>query len=515
MKRNHSVPLEQDTKRVGIWIRVSTEDQAKGDSPEIHEARARAYASAKGWQVVELYDLAGLKGWSGKTIREHPLAKKMLADLKRGHITGLIFSKLARLARNTRELLELADEFRSLGGDMISLHESIDTSTPSGRFFFTILAAMGQWEREETTDRIHASFQTRAKLGKLLNKCVPYGYKVEDGKMLLHPEEAPIRRQAYELFLQHRRKYTVAEMLNAKGYRTRKGREWKNTQINDILLDASAKGLYVFNCKKRTGPWASVPKPESEWGRIECEPIVSVELWQQVNQILEEQTKKWKKPGRMPAQPFSKLVWCKCGGKMYARTDSPKYLCRACNNKIAIVDLDGVFQDEIKAFFANPEKLARSLADAGSSLQEKEALIVNHEQAIRSVRDEMKQTHRLYVEGHITPQGFGDFYKPAEVRLNQLVEELPKLQAEVDLLKVNRLSAEDIMSEANVLYDRWPTLPIDDRRKIAEAVCEKIVIGEGEIDITYSCLPSSEELCKNQTHLTMRCSERRRALSVH
>ena len=52
-------------KRVGIWIRVSTEDQAKGDSPEIHEARARAYATAKGWDAVEIYDLAGLKGWSG------------------------------------------------------------------------------------------------------------------------------------------------------------------------------------------------------------------------------------------------------------------------------------------------------------------------------------------------------------------------------------------------------------------------------------------------------------------
>jgi Resolvase, N terminal domain/NHL repeat len=129
-------------KRVGIWIRVSTEDQAKGDSPEIHEARARAYALAKGWNAVEVYDLAGLKGWSGKTIREHPLAKKMLADIRRGHITGLIFSKLARLARNTRELLEMADEFRSLAADMISLQESIDTSTPSGRFFFTLLAAM-------------------------------------------------------------------------------------------------------------------------------------------------------------------------------------------------------------------------------------------------------------------------------------------------------------------------------------------------------------------------------------
>src|ERR1051325_8672776 len=110
-------------KRVGIWIRVSTEDQAKGDSPEIHEERARAYAKAKGWDVVEVYDLAGLKGWSGKTIKEHPHCKRMLADINPGHIPGLIFSKLARLARNTRELLELADEFRDLGADMISLQE--------------------------------------------------------------------------------------------------------------------------------------------------------------------------------------------------------------------------------------------------------------------------------------------------------------------------------------------------------------------------------------------------------
>jgi len=101
-----------------------------------------------------------------------------------------------------------------------------------------------------------------------------------------------------------------------------------------------------------------------------------------------------------------------------------------------------------------------------------------------------------YVEGHITPQGFGDFYKPAEERLNQLLAELPKLQADVDFLKVNQISTEDVMVEANALYAKWPSLPLDDRRKIAEAVCEKIVIGHGEIDITYSHLPSSKELCK-------------------
>src|SRR5216683_4123202 len=105
-------------KMVGIWIRVSTEDQAKGESPELHLQRARAYATAKGWTVKEVYDLAGV---SGKSVVDHPEAKRMLADIKRRHITGLIFSKLARLSRNKRELEDFAEYFREHDADMISL----------------------------------------------------------------------------------------------------------------------------------------------------------------------------------------------------------------------------------------------------------------------------------------------------------------------------------------------------------------------------------------------------------
>jgi site-specific DNA recombinase len=186
---------------------------------------------------------------------------------------------------------------------------------------------------------------------------------------------------------------------------------------------------------------------------------------------------------------------------MYTRMDSPKYFCRACNNKIPIADLEAIFHDELKAFFANSKKLASHLVSAGETLAQKESQIAGIQESIQKVREEMTRTHRLYLDGEITPQGFGQFYKPAEERLNQMLAELPKLQAEIDLLKVNRLSAEEIMAEATTLYERWPKLPADGRRKIAEAVCEKIVIGKGEIDITLSYLPSSEELCKSQTQL--------------
>jgi len=255
---------------------------------------------------------------------------------------------------------------------------------------------------------------------------------------------------------------------------------------------------------RQTGSWQWEEKPESEWGTLQVEAIVPESLWNQCNQILEEQHKKHKRPGKKPVQLLAGLAFCGCGHKMYVRSNSPKYVCikPKCHNKIPIVDLEGILFDELKAYFTNGEAIARHLSSAKGSLAEKEAFLANHEAQMAKVREEMKQTHQIYLSGKLSVEGFGNFYQPLEERLKQLQNELPKLQAEVDYLKVNDLSAEQVLFEANTLYSRWPSLSVEDKRKIVDGIVEKIVVGpKDEIELTLSYLPSSEEMTNNQRAL--------------
>jgi site-specific DNA recombinase len=195
---------------------------------------------------------------------------------------------------------------------------------------------------------------------------------------------------------------------------------------------------------------------------------------------------------------------------MYVKANSPKYICQKCHNKIPIVDLEAICHDELEAYFAAPQSIAKHLAEANQNIAEKQNLLQAHRNEIQKLRDEMASTHRLYLNGQITGQGFGHFYKPAEERLNQLLAGLTKLEAEVDHLKVNALSTEEVVAEARALYTRWPQLPVEHKRRIVQSIIEKIKIGKGEIDITFSHLPSSEEMVRNQQALPLRSTPVRR-----
>jgi len=483
--------VKTESKSVGIWIRVSTEDQARGESPEHHEKRARFYAESKGWQVKEVYHLEAV---SGKSVMGLPETERMLEDIKTGSITGLVFSKLARLARNTKELLELADIFREYNADLISLQESIDTSTPAGRLFYTMVAAMAQWEREEIADRVAASVPIRAKLGKNIGGQACFGYCWNDGKLVPDLNEAPVRKLIYELFLEHRRKKTVARLLNKAGHRTRKGAKFSDTTIERLLRDPTAKGVRRSNYTKSLGEdkkW--ILKPQSEWVLTEVEPIISEELWEQCNSVLDEQKKKHKRPARKAVHLFTGFAFCYCGNKMYVPSSSPKYTCYKCHNKISTADLEEIFHQQLKSFFFSPDEVSKYLETADGVIKEKQELLETLNREIKKIDQEMDRIYRLYIDEELDSKGFGVRYRPLNERKEQIEDQIPELQAEIDFLKIQYTSSDEILSEARDLYSRWPRLNKEEKRKIIETITEKVIIGEEDIAINLCYLPPSSQ----------------------
>jgi site-specific DNA recombinase len=480
----------KEAKSVGIWIRVSTEDQARGESPEHHEKRARLYAEARGWTVAVVYHLEAM---SGKSVMAYPQTKRMLKDIREGKITGLIFSKLARLARNTKELLEFADIFREEDADLISLQEAIDTSTPAGRLFYTMIAAMAQWEREEISDRVAASVPIRAKLGKPIGGQASLGYKWDGHELVVDEQYAPIRKLMYELFLTHRRKKTVASLLNEQGYRTRNGSKFSDTTITRLLRDPMAKGERRANYTKSLGEgkkWEY--KPSSEWVITTCPAIVDEATWDECNRLLDAQEKKREKQGPKPKHLLAGFVTCDCGKKMYVFHNSKQatYTCKTCKNRIPEDDLDEIFYLQLKDFLLIEMDKSQYMQNIDDELHKKAALLESVQTERNTIKKKMDRLLKLRLDEEVSKEVFAEEYKPLEEQLLQIDKRLPELYAEVDCLKIEQQSSEAVLDDAKDLYQRWTTLPFEERREIIERITEHITVGKGDINIKLSYLPT-------------------------
>ncbi|MDQ5837774.1 MAG: recombinase family protein [Acidobacteriota bacterium] len=435
----------------------------------------------------------------------------MLDDIKCGRISGIIFSKLARLARNTKELLDIADIFKDCGADLISLAESIDTSSPAGRMFFTVQAALTQFEREEIAERVAASVPIRAKLGKPLGGAAPFGYQWQDRRLVIDPDEAPVRRLIYELYLKHRRKRTVARLLNEAGYRTRNGGRFSDTTVHRLLRDPVAKGQRRVNYTKSLGSnkhW--IVKPKDEWVFTDVEPLIPADVWERCNRLLDAQKQQPRFSAKKAVQLFAGLAYCACGSKLYVPSNTPKYVCFSCRNKIPINDLETVYCDELRNFFLSPEEVIKYMGKVDASLQEKQALRGSLQGKQKQLRRDMDKLMRLYLDEQISSEGFGAQYRPLEEQAKAVEEQIPLLEREIELLKVHLLSPDGMIETGKRIYLHWDDLTSEEKRQIVENMVEKIVVGERDITIELDYLPAtSGQMAKGQHNDTG--SSKRRA----
>ena len=163
---------------------------------------------------------------------------------------------------------------------------------------------------------------------KALGGIAPFGYRWQHGQLVVDQDEARVRKLIYELFLKHRRKKTVAKLLNDLGYRTRSASLFSDTTIDRLLRDTTAKGMREVDGRK-----------------IEVESIISPEIWERVNNLLGNS-----KSSKQAIHLFTGKAYCFCGGKMVVPSNTPKYICIDCRHKILVEDLEAIFLSQLKTF---------------------------------------------------------------------------------------------------------------------------------------------------------------------
>ena len=150
--------------RVALYLRVSTGGQSVANQKRELEAMAKQ----AGWKIVEVYQDKGISGAKGRNGR--PELDQMLNDATRRRFKKLLVWDLSRLGRSLRDLISITDHFQELGIDLYVHKDAIDTGTASGRLFFHIVGAIGEFERERIRERINAGLARAKAEGKTLGR---------------------------------------------------------------------------------------------------------------------------------------------------------------------------------------------------------------------------------------------------------------------------------------------------------------------------------------------------------
>jgi DNA invertase Pin-like site-specific DNA recombinase len=151
-------------KQAAIYARTSTSNH--GQSVDVQLLDLRKLAEQRGFQVTREYCDSGQSG----SKNSRPALDGLLADAKRGKFRVLLVWKLDRLGRSTAHLIQLLEEFRTWGIELISFSEGLDFSTTTGKLFYTVISAFAEFEKDTIRERVRAGLRNARAKGKMLGR---------------------------------------------------------------------------------------------------------------------------------------------------------------------------------------------------------------------------------------------------------------------------------------------------------------------------------------------------------
>ena len=474
------------------YSRVSSEEQAAhGISIDAQRGILEGYAAMTS-KPIRIYEDAG---YSGKNTNR-PALQQLLSVCRSEAVSAVVVWKLDRLSRSLRDTLTIIEDvFQPRGITLVSVTESIDTSTPSGRMMLNLLASFAQLEREQDSDRVVMSHKHLARDCKYLGGHVPLGYRIDaDRHYQLDPETAPIVRKVFEMYLSRCGYTPILEYLNSFTFPGTRKTEFKKQDLHFMLKNEIYSGTYV----RRMGadPRHRITSPETIRVPGGVPAIITQEEWQRVCALRDQSKTAAAMYTARNVYPLSGLVYCaSCGalmplnygGKDRDGTVQRYYACKAkCTRPARLEGLQDAAFSVVENMAVSGAAAIRKAVSVANSYSD--AADEDHAVEARGVDQQIMDINKRIarIVSFISEQGSA---APASLAddLRRLEKERDDLQARAVALRrpVSRYDAQATVA-AIAACQGIKKQPPDQQKSLLQAAVYKVLVSADDYTIVFN-----------------------------
>ena len=510
---------QSNTDPVALLLRVSSEEQRDRETIEIQREFLKEYCRLYGLEIAEIYADDGVSGTI--PLHERPEGRRLLEDAQAGKFTTLLVYRLDRLGRSLLVIVDAHDRLQAAGVSLRSATEPIDTSNPSGRLIFQMLASFAEYERETIGERTRAGFHRALRNGKFPGR-LPYGYRLspdERGLEIIAEEAAVVREiianiaEGSTLYAESKRPNNEGILSPGRRYKNgerKHGPTWSRTTVADFVHQSAYSGVHRVQIGK-----------EGEIIEREVPPIVDPGLQKRAVAALEA-NKRRASPMRKNARKYllSGLVRCGvCGFACAGRTtpDNGKsysyYRCFRRGDRgpvqkdhpcgppnVSAPWLEDLVWTDVKQFVRNPgevlERVREQLRGEGDDTQELSARRDDLAKRLATKQSEKDRYIRLYAQGHISEDELETYLADLKNQTGNLRLLIEAAEADLSQRREQAELADTTYAWLTTLRGRLEEIEEDTseaflkRQQLIGLLVEEITIGKSEdgettVEVTY------------------------------
>lgn len=461
--------MDEKIKSAGIYIRVSTFDQAReGFSLREQEERLKEFCNFKRYNIYKVYQDAGISAKNDK----RPAYQEMIEDVKKGNINVIVALKLDRLTRSVYDIEKLMKFVNDYECDIDCMTDESNTTTSNGRMVMRIMTSVSQNEIEKCSERTKFGMAGAIKNGHIPNR-TGLGFKRENKKLVPDPLTKDIIVRIFDLYLEGKSHQAIANIYNKEKVLGKTN--WYDSTIQKILSNELYKGDYVNG--KRT-------KHPTYYENV-IEPIVSKEKWESCQYQKLRNARHYE---RTATYLFTNKLKCsKCGnflgGHATTKTNGKKYYYYKCNTcKTYFNEID--IEKELKAFMlelAKQDDLINNYYTPfiKSKLEDKTE---DYKKEIKDLDKQLDRIKTAYIKGVVKLEDFDKEIKHIEYQKSDL-EKRQKGQKQYedlsftlnDLLIIQDIQEIEFYTNPDVL-NNWSNKSKEDKQKIIGKYIDNITI---------------------------------------